>query len=249
MLAAGAGAISGFTHVPNYPCGKETKGEQHLVPAHPGAVALYCWFAESTSERWTAISTTLLAIITGLLSWIAFKQERTTRAELRAYVKLSHTSPGVSLDIVRQSVAASFQVRNAGRTPAYVTDVIVTPVVLPNDQRLPDSPRYTDIEGYPWARAFLVTGDHIVVALPFELREAAAVAKGELTLYFVGYVDYIDAFNTRHRGGYARVYDLRRDAGPIEHRNNLVFVNDSAYNYDRRRRLGEGRDWETDYYR
>jgi hypothetical protein len=86
-----------------------------------------------------------------------------------------------------------------------------------------------------------------VVDLAFDLREAAAVAKGALTLYFVGYVDYIDA--TRHRGGYARVYDLRRDAEPIEHRNNLVFVNDSAYNYDRRRRPGEGRDWETDYDR
>jgi hypothetical protein len=77
--------------------------------------------------------------------------------------------------------------------------------------------------------------------MEFAVPELAAVLAGTKTLYFVGYVDYIDAFNGRHRGGYARVYSQN------EKTNNLVFVTSSAYNYDNSRPEGVGRDWGEDY--
>jgi hypothetical protein len=52
-------------------------------------------------------------------------------------------------------------------------------------------------------------------------------------------VDYIDAFGERHRGGYARIYDPQPGVP-----NNLGFVAQDGYNYDRLRDEGEGRDWE-----
>jgi hypothetical protein len=60
-------------------------------------------------------------------------------------------------------------------------------------------------------------------------------------LYVVG---YIDVFGGHHRGGYARVYDPALETGPVGKRNNLAFVTDRAYNYDRPRRKGEGDDWD-----
>lgn len=45
------------------------------------------------------------------------------------------------------------------------------------------------------------------------------------------------------RGGYARQYDPRRDDPANENRNNLIFVTQRGYNYDRPRKKGEGNDW------
>ena len=45
------------------------------------------WFADLLNEnQWTAISTFLLVIVTGLLAGIAYGAIRTTRRQMRAYV-------------------------------------------------------------------------------------------------------------------------------------------------------------------
>ena len=94
------------------------------------------------------------------------------------------------------TIHIKLRVKNFGRTPAYVTDVILTPV-----------------------------------------REYEGVWAGQLTLHVIGFVDYVDAFRVRHRGGYARTYtpDLQ---------NNLTFATDnSAHNFDVVRSPAVGRDW------
>ena len=55
----------------------------------------------------------------------------------------------------------------------------------------------------------------------------------ELWLY--GFVDYTDEFGQSHRGGYARVYIPEKDdpSIPVEKRNNLSFVSEPGWNYDR----------------
>ena len=77
--------------------------------------------------------------------------------------------------------------------------------------------------------------------MKFMMQDWAAIQTGTKTLYFVGYVDYVDAFKVRHRGGYARVYDRH------ERTNNLIFVTSSAYNFDVRRPEGVGTDRVEDY--
>ena len=85
----------------------------------------------------------------------------------------------------------------------------------------------------------------MIDASPAETLEDAAVKLRRLEAYVDrgqhGYVDYIDQFGQRHRGGYARVYDPRLDTEPS--RNNLLFITQKGYNYDRLRKRGEGSDW------
>jgi hypothetical protein len=67
--------------------------------------------------------------------------------------------------------------------------------------------------------------------LPFQTRSK--------TLYVIGYADYIDQFNNRHRAGYARRYN------PVSPQDNLHIAMDIGYNYDRLRNQGEGNDWNN----
>ena len=77
---------------------------------------------------------------------------------------------------------------------------------------------------------FLAAEDKIFVTRTFHLADGdvEAVRSGLLTLYLLGYVDYVDIFEKPHRAGYARVYDVgRRDTT-----NNLAVVPNNRYNYD-----------------
>jgi 4-amino-4-deoxy-L-arabinose transferase-like glycosyltransferase len=161
------------------------------------------------------------------------------RAVERAYVKMSHLPPGVAFQEGGKA-KVTIQVNNRGRTPAYVTDVRLSTVVLPRGEALPQRPRYKAPDGQS-AQAFLTSTDHIFIDMEFAVPDLAAILAGTKNLYFVGYVDYVDAFKGRHRGGYARVYNQS------EKTNNLVFVTSSAYNYDTSRPEGVGRDWGEDY--
>jgi 4-amino-4-deoxy-L-arabinose transferase-like glycosyltransferase len=161
------------------------------------------------------------------------------RAVERAYVKMSHLPPGVTFNESGKATV-TIQVINRGRTPAYVTDVRLSPIVLLKTESLAARPRYKAPDGQS-AQAFLVASDHIFIGMEFTVQDWAAIKTGSKTLYFVGYVDYVDAFKGRHRGGYARVYNRH------EQTNNLVFVTSSAYNYDIPRSEGVGIDWGGDY--
>jgi hypothetical protein len=102
------------------------------------------------------------------------------------------------------------------------------------------------------------------------LQNNVAEYKRPLRLFIIGYVDYIDRFRVRHRAGYARVYDawadsrksLETEMGIVrssnevavisrkelaethKRRNNLRFVTQPNYNYDREREQDEGNDWD-----
>lgn len=56
-------------------------------------------------------------------------------------------------------------------------------------------------------------------------EELAEIQVGTRNLYLIGYVD---VFGNSYRGGYARLYDPSIDEG-----NNLTFVTEPGYNYDR----------------
>ena len=103
-------------------------------------------------------------------------------------------------------------------------------------------------------RAFLVTGEVFTRyerSLRIEPAVIPAVKDETVKLMLYGYVDYIDVFGKRHRSGYARDYSPKRDNRAdypydeeFETRNNLVFMEQRGYNYDRLRKKGEGNDWD-----
>jgi hypothetical protein len=167
-----------------------------------------------------------------------------TRTVERAYVTLSHAPPGLRTENVEGQLSVQISVKNFGTTPAKVTDILMKPIVLPNNQSLPKRPDYARVWGPILPQAFLVAQEEFFydVAFNISLEQMAAVNNAFThTLYLIGYVDYIDQFGQRHRGGYARMY--KPLTGLLQHQGNLVYVVQEGYNYDRRRTRGEGEDW------
>lgn len=164
-----------------------------------------------------------------------------TRTAERAYVKMSHVAPGLVFE-TDGTVRVTVQTKNFGRTPANVTDVILTPFVLRPGMTLPERPPYQGTQGHLSAGAFLMTNDRVLTYATFQLPDFQQVLLGQLPLYLFGYVDYVDAFGQRQRGGYARLFM------PEQKENNLVFVTTNAsYNYDVSRQPGEGKDWSQSF--
>jgi hypothetical protein len=162
-----------------------------------------------------------------------------TRVVERAYIKLAHSK---ALEHDGQgSFSVMMQARNTGRTPATVTDVVVKPLLLSNAMSLPSNPDYKRSGGEPRG-AFLVVNTHMNFTETFRMPQpfVAQIEDGRLRLYLLGYVDYIDVFGIRHRAGYARLYEPSVELG----KNNLSFIPERTYNYDRPRARGEGNDWD-----
>jgi hypothetical protein len=155
----------------------------------------------------------------------------------RAYVKMSHQSPGIIPDDSGR-FQISVGIKNYGLTPAKVTDVLLSPLVLKSDENLPIPPSYDRQDG-PIPKAFLFTNEEFFYARDYTItrEQMASVKDSTAKLYLIGYVDYIDQFNQRHRSGYARVYD------PPIVQNNLSLVLKDEYNYDRPRPIDRGADW------
>jgi hypothetical protein len=200
-------------------------------------------FLESHDAAFNAITSILTLILTGALVLATIRIYKHSAASERAYIKMSHASPGVDFDGVKPAVRISIEVKNFGRTPARLLDTIFKYKILPSGISLPEQPDYSGGQCAKLATAFLVTDDYFYHHLktspltPAQLRELRA---GRMSLYVYGYVDYVDTFGKRHRSGYGRVYDPKKDIRlanltdeQYANRNNLVYFTLPEYNYDR----------------
>ena len=162
----------------------------------------------------------------------------------RAYVKLSHVTPGLKIKEGKSFCEVEIEIRNHGRTPATVTDVHIWGKLLEHGEPLPVPFQYPPQEQSP--SAFLVTQEaffktQVLPLLGIQSEEVICSAK---RLWVYGHVDYIDVFGRRYQGGYARIHEPWLGDGLKEpNRNNLVYPIDGRYNYDRLREPGEGNDW------
>lgn len=192
----------------------------------------------------------------------------------RAYVKMSHNRPGLRIDdigvesasmmtggdgISKQDIRINVKVQNAGNTPANVTCHLLHLCI--SNEPLPPVPPY-DSKYAEVVRVSLVKEESFNIFGNFNVESSAiehVTGDHTLKLYLLGYVDYIDKFGRRHRAGYARVYNPVEDStGPFKdahghidqkaygQRNNLPFVTQPGYNYDRERKREnrEGNDWD-----
>ena len=185
--------------------------------------------------------TAVLAVSTIGLWYITYRISKHTVASERAYVTMSHRPPGLLIDNFSGEMWVTIQVRNAGRTPATISNLAIKAEALPSGTPLPEEPDYGTEQDEPSAKAFLATDGSFnhTRELSVSDSEMDEVRNGTRILYILGYVDYKDQFEQRHRGGYARKYDPHRE------QNNLIFVTQRGYNYDRPRKKGEGFDWEN----
>lgn len=171
----------------------------------------------------------------------------------RAYVRISAQSPGVSFaetslkdggeKVKMALVSCSFAITNHGSTPATVTSCAVVFDVLPKDMKPNRVPDYSKATNSTMKGAFLVKDEvtHWISDRDRgELQDGLAIQAGDKALYVYGYVDYIDVFGVKHRGGFGLRYETSRDQLADL---NMVYMVNRAYDYDRQRKPGEGNDW------
>lgn len=190
-----------------------------------------------------ALIGTLAAIFAG---WAAFAASQAAKAVIqseRAVVKMSHAN-GLSLEATGRAVI-TIHVKNWGRTPADVIGVNIGGDVLPSGDQLPAIPPYAANVGRRFGRAFLVASDEYWLrdhVLNVDREAVPQIESGQLILYLFGYVDYVDRMTGEiHRGGWGRRYHPGRPPG----RNNLAFIDDAGYLYDRPRLPSEDGDWDN----
>jgi hypothetical protein len=201
---------------------------------------------QTTLDRLNPAITGAAAIAVAAFTYFLYVATKTiwqhTQAVERAYVKLSHSAPGVRF--IESELQVTFEVRNTGHTPATVSDAIIKTLILSPGESLPSAPDYA---GAPpdTTQAFLTSGDKVFLRRSFPItdQQSAALRSRGSTLFFFGYVDYVDVFGQRHRGGYARRYLPELDVGRDKDKNNLAVVANRAYNYDRVRKSDEGTAW------
>jgi len=200
------------------------------------------WFGTWNAEDFIALFTLFtLGVLAGQWRGI-WRADHHFRVSERAYVKMSHKPPGIAWDTPESGkFLVDVRVKNFGRTPAEVTDVFLRQQVV-TSATASDVPIYENPGERIPTIGFLVTKDDFVYSEPMEitLLQRAQVEAAALHLLLIyGYVDYIDKFGRRHRGGYARMYD----ANARGNQNNLQIFPHRGYNYDRPRVRGEGNDW------
>lgn len=172
----------------------------------------------------------------------------------RAYVKMSHIPPGLKFINGGDLCHVTIEVRNSGRTPAKITDILLKPQILDNGEMLPEKPDYRRSRQERIHKGFLVANDYFFFhsdLFQISPEDVPRIKTGERVFWLYGYVDYIDEFGRRHRGGYGRRYaphldDRNRYANDeeFEKRSNLALELFRGYNYDEPRKPGEGNDWE-----
>ena len=200
-----------------------------------------------------AAATIAIAFFSFTLWWVNRRQGSDARVIQRAYVKISHSSPGVEFGH-NGHFWHQASVKNFGQTPARVTNVVMKAVVVAHNEPLPTNPDYTSEDPGPPFRAFLVRDDEFFIPryYPITPQKMEQVIGQSADLYMIGFVDYIDQFHKRYRAGYARQYYPAIDKVKYEteaeraKRNNLLVIGLERYNYDRLRRQGEGKDWSED---
>lgn len=186
---------------------------------------------EATNRHWNIALTTIIALFTGALIIVGWKQRQTYEATLatnriieRPYVTMSHEPEGLSLRPnpgPHTAFEVSIKLVNTGHTPADILDLRCV-------RALSEAEALTEL-GVP---APARTQPPIITLLPndsFNYWQRTEVDPGVLDsvkfgttpFWLVGSVTYRDRFeNKRHRQWYGRRY-LRDVSG-----NNLVYVFD-----------------------
>jgi len=182
-----------------------------------------------------------VAAFTLVLALIGRRANEHFRVTERAYVKVSPIEPGIRWDGSNSGrFEITFRIKNFGSTPAKVTDVISNAIAAPKDMIFDELPPSVRHDFAKETKAFLVKDDEFYQHPHNAIDDAERpeVEAGDKRLIVYGYVDYVDQFGVRHRGGFGRQYL------PNATTNNMIFPDTGPFNYDKVRKSGEGIDWD-----
>lgn len=187
-----------------------------------------------------AVFTGLLVIATGILAYIAWRQDQTNRTVERAYVQIATLGSGLVRVSQSSVLDLALSLKNFGATPATITGFVLDYKVVNHGDPLHIYPEYPAPKRE--TRVFLVgRGEYTTYwQFPILADDLRTIDDHQMDLCIYGYVDYVDQFGTRHRAGYGRRYDPRGEVNGEG--SNLIYLTQPHYNYDRQRGPGEGHD-------
>lgn len=247
-ISLAVGAVAAVAFVSSYLlpacyqiCEQSNNGTQgdcaqyHLGPF----LAIEAWgFFDAHNWIVMALATIAIAWFTGTLWKTTGDQLEHNRVVERAYVAMSHSN---KMQFIPHANSASayvvVKITNHGRTPAYITATFLDVAF----DILPENPPYRIAHKPEAIRHFLVPNSFFQIERRFLLNNFKEVREGVTGMWLYGYVDYIDKFGTRHRGGYMRRYSHTTTE------NNLVLDESRNYNYDEPRKRGEDNDWNETF--
>ena len=134
---------------------EDLKAQRRMAVAAERSLQLGCY------QFWLGILGALLllgtVIYTAISANAAADAARAALNSERAFVKMSHEPPGLTLDPVAGTATVSVQVQNSGRTPADVIGVNLSARVLATGEKLPKVPEYSptpacDVAKHSWSR-------------------------------------------------------------------------------------------------
>jgi hypothetical protein len=152
-----------------------------------------------------SFSTGVIAAFTVLMFVVVYRQDQTTKISERAWV-VSNTpgSPQRSED----KVQVVCKIMNTGRTPAWITLIGSSAQFVKSEEDLPRIPNYPVTTRFGQRGSVLTPHGHTEAGVSFETKRLEYVERGEVILYFYGFVEYRDAFNQTHMTRYC--YRLKR---------------------------------------
>lgn len=153
-------------------------------------------YVSENRDEIIAFSTFLLTIVTGGLVWIGYRQIKTTRAQLRAYISVTpNTFGGFRAGHI---VRIGWKIANHGQTPAtgikHHFGMGIFPQPLPSNFQFPPPDR--DIENgfalFPHDDVPAHFNDDI--ARPLTVADIAAITANTQRFHCWGFSEYRDAF-------------------------------------------------------
>jgi hypothetical protein len=158
---------------------------------------------DANSATLTAIATVFLTLITGVLAWLAYRENATTRAQLRAYVSVEIASSPP----IRQKGTLRFEFRpdivNNGQTPAKRLEVLsridVSEFAVPKnfDYRIPPNPP-GNLKSVTTLGVGMKRFHHCIIQRALTRDELRKLAKAKLAFHIWGTVTYFDIFDVKH---------------------------------------------------
>ncbi|HEY5048919.1 MAG TPA: hypothetical protein VII49_12970 [Rhizomicrobium sp.] len=150
------------------------------------------FFADENGAGVTALGTVLLFVVTGLLTWVAYDQGQTSRAQLRAYLFVE--TADIEWETPESIPSANVKLKNFGQTPAKSVCHWMHVIYGPNPRTNP----FPDIDtSVKRPRAFppgAVSRTYPRLTRALAPEEIQALANGDAAIYIRGKIEYVDVF-------------------------------------------------------
>jgi negative regulator of sigma E activity len=147
------------------------------------------------NDHINSLSTAVMAAFTVLMCVVVYRQGQTTKISQRAWVfsdiPISPQQSGDQIQVI-------CKITNSGHTPAWITSIGSSGQFVKSEEDLPRIPNYPKTKEFGQSGLALAPQGYTESGVMFEMKRFESVQRGEVILYFYGFVKYRDAFDQPH---------------------------------------------------